>query len=456
MKPDDSKTPRREFLRRCGATAAVGGLGFAFPTIVDRRVLGGAGFVPPSESIRIGFIGVGRGNNPAVGGQGIANLKAIQKEKGAEVVAVCDVDKDHLAKAKTLAESTGRPCLAFADYRRLLDDKSIDAVLISTPDHWHALPMIDACSAGKDIYCEKPLSLTVAEGKAMVQAARKANRIVQTGSQQRSDDRFRLACELARSGYLGKIQTIRISLPKVNFTGPGVPDSAPPPQLDYQTWLGPARERPYNMRRVHYLFRFFWDYSGGQMTNFGAHHLDIAQWALGRDESGPVAIEATARFQKDGWYEVPEQSEIIYTYDDGIKVICDQGGKAGPNVLIEGTKGSIAVSRGKIESTPPEILKEPLKAGDVHLYVSKNHHKNWLDCIKSRALPICDVAIGHRSATVCHLGNIAIRLGRKLTWDPALETIVGDPEAASMLSRPYRSPWHLPEPTAKALAPSRS
>jgi predicted dehydrogenase len=449
----DSQTPRREFLRRCGATVAGG---FAFPMIVDRRVLGGAGFVPPSESVRIGFIGVGRGSD-GKGGQGIANLKAIQKEKGAEAVAVCDVDKDHLAKAKTLAESSGRPCLAFADYRKLLDDKSIDAVLISTPDHWHALPMIDACAAGKDVYCEKPLSLTVAEGKAMVEAARKYKRIVQTGSQQRSDDGFRLTCELVRSGRLGTIKTVRTSLPAVNFKGPGVPDSTPPPTLDYQTWLGPAPERHYNEKRVHYLFRFFWDYSGGQMTNFGAHHLDIAQWALNRDESGPTTIEATAKFQKDGWYEVPERSEIVYTYDDGIKVIVEQGGKAGPNVLFEGTKGTIAVSRGnKIESNPAEIRTMPLKSGDVHLYVSKSHHKNWLDCIQSRELPICDVAIGHRSATVCHLGNIAIRTGRKITWDPKAQEIVGDPEAAAMLARPYRSPWSLSGATARALAPARS
>ncbi len=169
-----------------------------------------------------------------------------------------------------------------------------------------------------------------------------------------------------------------------------------------------------------------------------------------------MSIEGSARYNKDGWFEVPEESQIVYTYDDGIKVYCDQGtGKAGPNVLFEGEKGSIAVSRGKIESNPPEILKEPLKPGDVHLYVSKNHHKNWLDCIQSRELPICDVAIGHRSATVCHLGNISVRLGRKLTWDPVAETIVGDPEAARMLARPYRAPWHLPESTARASAPVR-
>ena len=230
MTPDpetDPKTPRREFLRQWGATAAAGGLGFAFPTVVARHVLGGPQAPAPSDRIRVGFIGVGLGTGTS--GQGMSNLKNIQKEKGVEVVAVCDVDKDHLARAKVLAESTGRPCLAFADYRKLLEDKTIDAVVVSTPDHWHALPTIEACAAGKDVYCEKPLSLTVAEGKAMVEAARNHQRIVQTGSQQRSDDRFRLACELVRSGRLGKIKTVRISLPRVNFAGPAVPDSAPPP-----------------------------------------------------------------------------------------------------------------------------------------------------------------------------------------------------------------------------------
>ncbi|WP_435007002.1 Gfo/Idh/MocA family protein [Tundrisphaera lichenicola] len=432
---------RREFLRRGARAVGVGGIGYAFPMIVNRRVLGGPDVVPPSERIRVGFIGVGR--------QGTANIKAIQKQKAADVVAASDVDQNHLAAARKVAESGGRPCTGHADYRKLLDDQSIDAVLISTPDHWHALTTIDTCAAGKDVYCEKPLGLTIAEGKAMVEAARKAKRIVQTGSQQRSDARFRLACELVRSGRLGKIKSVRTSLPKVNFDGPAVADSTPPPELDYQTWLGPAPERPYNVKHVHYLFRFFWDYSGGQMTNFGAHHLDIAQWGLGRDESGPVSIEGSARYNKDGWFEVPEQSEIVYTYDDGIKLYCNQGMGSGPSVLFEGEKGSISVSRGKIESNPPEILKEPLKTGDVHLYASEDHHKNWLDCIKSRELPICDVAIGHRSATVCHLGNIAARLGRKLNWDPTTETIVGDTEAADMLSRTYRAPWHLPESTAR-------
>lgn len=318
----------------------------------------------------------------------------------------------------------------------------MDAVVVTTPDHWHALITIDACAAGKDVYCEKPLTLTIAEGRAMTNAARKYKRIVQTGSQQRSDDRFRLACELVRSGRIGKVKTVRVGISNVNFKGPSVPDSAPPPELDYQFWLGPAPERPYNTLRVHYNFRFFWDYSGGQMTNWGAHHLDITQWGLGMDDSGPISVEGKARYHKDHWYEVPEWCEATYQYANGVTVICGQGIKGG--TTFEGEKGSIFVNRGVLTSNPPEIIKQELKDSDVHLYVSKNHHANWLECIKTRKLPICDVEIGHRSATVCHLGNIAIRAGRKITWDPQKEVIVGDSEAAAFVNRPYRAPWKLP------------
>ena len=241
----------------------------------------------------------------------------------------------------------------------------------------------------------------------------------------------------------------------ISVAGPAVADSAAPPELDYEFWLGPAPGRPYNAKRVHYLFRFFWDYSGGQMTNFGAHHLDIAQWGLGRDDSGPVEVEATATFNKDGWFEVAETSRIAYTYDDGVKLLCLQGQGKGRSVEFEGERGTIGVWRGGIEASDPEILKAAEGDGRTPLYVSGNHHQNWLDCIKSREKPICDVEIGHRSATVCHLGNIAIRAGRKIAWDPKAEAIVGDDQAAAMLSRPYRTPWKLAEPPAGSTAGSR-
>ncbi len=246
------------------------------------------------------------------------------------------------------------------DYRRLLDRKDIDAVVVTTPDHWHALITIQACQAGKDVYCEKPLSLTVAEGRKMVDAARKHHRIVQTGSQQRSDDRFRLACELVRSGKLGKIQEVLVGIPAVNFRGPAVADSTPPANLDYDVWLGPAPLKPYNEKHVHYNFRFFWDYSGGQMTNFGAHHLDIAQWALGMDSSGPVEIEGTATFDPTHTYEVTRTCRITYTYENGVRVVLGQEQKDIPQaVTFIGSEGRVFVDRKKIESTPRELVHDP-------------------------------------------------------------------------------------------------
>jgi predicted dehydrogenase len=418
---------RREFLKKSGAAAGA----VAFPTIITSQALGAPGVPPASERVLIGHIGVRN--------QGTNNLKALLKN----TIAVCDVDRNVLGAARELAEKGGGKCEAYSDYRKLLENKDIDAVVVTTPDHWHALITIDACAAGKDVYCEKPLSLTIREGQEMVQAARRHNRVVQTGSQQRSDDRFRLACELVRSGRIGKVHTVKVGIPGVNFKGPAVPDAQPPSELDYDFWLGPAPKRPYNEKRVHYLFRFFWDYSGGQMTNFGAHHLDIAQWGLGMDESGPVSAEPVeVRYQKEGWYEVPEFCQVRYRYANGVTMLCGQGYPGG--TTFEGDRGTLFVTRGKLTTDPPELLAEPLGVNDVHLYESKNHHGNWLECIKTRKQPVCDVAVGHRSATVCHLGNIAIRSNRKVTWDPQKEQVVGDAEQAKMVHYAYRSPWKLP------------
>jgi predicted dehydrogenase len=360
-----------------------------------------------------------------------------------DVVAVCDVDAAHLDVARTEASQKTPECKGHRDYRRLLDDKSIDAVVISTPDHWHALPMIHACQAGKDVYCEKPLSLTIAEGKAMVAAAREHGRIVQTGSQQRSDGNFRRACELVRSGCLGKVQTVRVAIANVNFKLAPIPDCPPPPELDYAFWLGPAPLRPYNPHRVHYNFRFFWDYSGGQLTNWGAHHLDIAQWGLGTDDTGPLTIEAEARYHKDGWYEVPEWCEVVYKYANGATVICGQSERGG--ATFEGENGSISVDRKMLSSKPEALIDSAKPEAEVQLYRSDDHHLNWLDCIRSRELPICDVEIGHRSATVCHLGNIAIRSRSRVQWEPSKQEILGDAKLAAMAARPYRLPWSLPK-----------
>lgn len=418
-----SRVTRRSFLR----TGLAGGAFLGLPAGVYQAALRADG-AKPSERVRVASVGVG--------GQGKGNLKAVIKN----VVAVCDVDSSHLASAAAELEKAGTKPVTAADYRKLLDRKDVDAVLISTPDHWHALPTIHACQAGKDVYCEKPLTLFVAEGRAMVKAARDNKRIVQTGSQQRSSKGFRQACELVRNGAIGAIKTVKVGLPGPNFKGPPVADSTPPAALDYEFWLGPAPKRPYNEKRVHYLFRFFWDYSGGQQTNFGAHHLDIAQWALGMDESGPASVEGAATFNANKWFETPETAKLVYRYASGVTLLCSLGKGGYPDgVTFEGEKGTIHVNRGGM--TPKELANAP--TGDVKLYVSNNHHANWLDCVKTRKLPICDVEIGHRSATVCHLGNIALRIGRKVAWDPAKEEIVGDKEAAAMLSRPYREPWKL-------------
>ncbi len=426
-----TRSNRRTFLKEAA-------LGVALPTIVSRSVLAGSKEGAPSDRINVASIGVRN-----QGGGNLGRLLDKRFAKTARVVAVCDVDADVLAAAKARVDKSGQgACQAYGDYRQLLANKDIDAVVVSTPDHWHGLITVDACHAGKDVYCEKPLSLTIADGQAMVKAARETKRIVQTGSQQRSDEGFRRACELVRNGKLGKIHTVRCGIAKVNIKGERVPDSDPPPELDFDFWLGPAPQVPYNAQHVHYNFRFFWDYSGGQMTNWGAHHLDIAQWGLGTDETGPISIEGTARYNQEGLFEVPEWCEAIHHYASGVKLIVGQGERGG--TTFEGDRGTLHVDRKGFTCTPEALANSPESAGDIQLYQSNDHFGNWFDCIKSRELPICDVAIGHRSASVCHLGNIAIRTGRKLSWDPAQEQFVGDDQANAMLRRPYRAPWSNP------------
>lgn len=436
---------RRDFLRTTRNTAVGAGVGLAFPSLFLNRTKAATGD-NPSELVRVGVIGTG--------GQGNSNINAIIKN----TVAVCDVDKAHLESTKARVEkANGTTVEAFSDYRQLLDQKGIDAVLVATPDHWHALTAADALVAGKDVYCEKPMTLTIEEGKVLVALARKHKRVFQNGSQQRSDAKFIKGCEYIRNGRIGKVKRVLVGLPGVNYLErakpPTVPDSEPPAELNYNFWLGPAPYRPYNKYRVHYLFRFFWDYSGGQMTNWGAHHLDIAQWALGMDESGPVSAEAQAKFNAEKLYETPQTFHITYTYANGTVIECNSGeNKYKMGATFEGEKGTIYVNRGALTFAPEELEEEALKETDVRLYPDfKNyararsaHHANWLDCIKTRKLSVCDVAIGHRSATVCHLGNIAVMTGKKIQWDPAKQEIVGGPITAKQLAYPYRAPWKLP------------
>lgn len=412
---------RRRFLKSAAAASAV----FSAPYFVPRSAFGA------NERVVTGHIGVKN--------QGMANLNRGFMQNAA---VLCDVDTKVLAAAVATCEKAGRKVETCGDYREMLDRNDIDAIVVTTPDHWHARMTIDACRAGKDVYCEKPLSLTVREGRKMVEAARAANRVVQTGSQQRSDARFRTACEYVRSGRLGKIKQVLVGIPGPNHPGAPVPDSDPPPELNFAMWLGPAPERPYNVKRVHYNFRFFWDYSGGQMTNFGAHHIDIAQWGLDMDESGPLEVGGTATFHPEKWHEVTETCRMTYKYPNDVELIVGQKQQDIPGgVTFVGTEGKIFVDRKKIESSTPELLSTPLGSGDVRLYESKNHYQNFLECVASRKKPVCDIEIGHRTAIACHLGNISARLGRTVRWDAKAETIIGDDEAAAMLDRPHREPW---------------
>jgi predicted dehydrogenase len=430
-----TRQTRRRFLQTTATASAI----FAAPYFIPARAFGA------NERVNLGFIGV---KNRGL--QNMDGFNVLAKDGGklnCTAAALCDVDSHVLASAAARVEKAGNKPQVDGDYRRMLDRKDIDAIVVSTPDHWHALMAIDACRAGKDVYCEKPLTLFVTEGRRMVEVARETGRIMQTGSQQRSDDRFRQACELVRNGKLGQIKSVLVGIPKPNFPplAKAVPDSDPPSELNYDLWLGPAPLRPYNANRVHYNFRFFFDYSGGQMTNFGAHHLDIAQWGMGMDDTGPVAIEGTGTFPPEKHLcEVTNTCRVTYTCANGVQIILGQQQKDIPDsVTFIGEKGKIHVTRQKITADPPELLKTELTSSDIRLPVSKDHYANFLNCIKSRERPICDVEIGHRTATVCHLGNISLRLGRKIQWDPAKEQIVGDADAAAMLTRPYREPWKL-------------
>ncbi len=393
--------------------------------------------------IRMGAIGTGS--------RGLAVMEDAQK-RGAKFVAICDVDARHradaVAKLKKLGqESSVEP---YNDFRELLDRKDIDAVTVVTPDHWHALIAIEAMKHGKDIYCEKPLTLTIEEGQAMVKVARAKKPVFQTGSQQRSDRRFHLACELVRNGRLGKIQTVETRIGDNPEEGP-FPTTDPPTGLDWDFWLGQTPEVDYVERRCHYEFRWWYEYSGGKVTDWGAHHNDIAQWGLGMDGSGPVQVESTClwpRHREPNCYNCPPHFNITYTYGkdastycDGTRLICTSGGENG--VKFNGEGGWIFVSRGTITASEPKILNEPLPSDAVRLYKSDDHMRNFLNCVKTREKPICDIEVGFRSVTVCHLGNISLRLGRTLKWDPVKERFFGDALANEMISRKPRSPWKL-------------
>jgi predicted dehydrogenase len=394
----------------------------------------------PNSRLGIGFIGMGRMNAGHLGG--------FLGNKDVQVLAVCDVDTTRREAAKKTVETryaaavkdgTYKGCAAYNDFRELIARKDIDAVVIATPDHWHTIPCLEALKAGKDIYCEKPLTLTVHESKILIDAVRKTERVFQTGSQQRSGKEFFTACSLVRSGRIGKIKTVN-----VNVGSPSkacdLPEEAAEPGLDWNFWLGPAPMRAYHSvlspRGVHTHFpnwRLYREYSGGMMTDWGAHHFDIAQWGLGMDESGPVEIIPPA--------DPRSGKGLKFLYANGVEVVHGPGG----GVQFIGENGEITVNRGKLESKPDTIIKEPLTDKDAKLYQSPSHTRDWLNCIRSRKRPICDVEVGARSVAVCHLGNIGYWTGKRFRWDPAAWKVVGDePEVTKWLDRERRDPWKLP------------
>jgi predicted dehydrogenase len=437
---------RRSFVKTVAAAVAGG----VAPSILNGK---------PGERLRLGFIGVGN--------RGDQLLDAFLKHQDMQVAAICDVYRPYLEAAARKAG--GSPAL-FSDHRALLDSKEVDAVVIATPDHWHALMTIDACRAGKDVYIEKPLALTIAEGRKMVEAARRADRVVQVGIQRRSSEVCRRAAELVRSGGLGKV-TVAKSYHVLNETPPGIGKGAPgepPAGLDWDRWLGPAPAVPYSPTRAHYKFRWFYDYSGGQLTNFGTHYLDQIQWSLGK--SAPRSVTAVGgKLAIDDDREIPDTMEVIWMYEGGTLVTFSQynatgapSNAKGSEMEFRGSLGTLYLGYQGLEVVPEKVRLHPVPARsplDRHppegtetriqpfqlagRLEDADHARDFLDCVKSRKRPACDIETGHRSTTATLLGNIALRMGRTLEWDAEAERVTNCPEANRFLVREYRAPWKI-------------
>ena len=397
--------------------------------------------VAPKDGDRLRVALIGCGGR----GRGIAQSAA----RFGDITAVCDVDEQQLGEAKRIWPDAATS----KDFRHITDDPNIDVVVCGTVDHWHTLVSIAAMRAGKDVYCEKPLTLTIDEGKHLVRVAKETNRILQTGSQQRSDARFRLACELVRNQRVGKLKQVDVFLPQGRREGP-FQSAKIPNRFDWNMWQGSTRERDYIPERTHVTFRYWWEYSGGTMTDWGAHHNDIALWGLGLEDSGPVRVSGRPLVEMipDGFTAASEYA-VEYTYANGVKHRChstpanawngmvlDSDGQQ-HGVRFIGSDGWIWVTRGSIEASDPEMLVEPLPASAERLDASDDHMGNFFDCLKSREQPVCNAEVGHRSVSVCHLGVIAMRLGRELQWDPNAETFVNDADADQWIRREMRQPW---------------
>lgn len=424
---------RRKFLKRA-SVAAAGVAGF--PYLIPASALGKDGSVAPSDRLVIGVIGTG--------GQGMSDLRGFLNKDEAQVVAVCDVDTEHRNRARdTVNEKYGnRDCAAYNDFREVIERSDIDAVLLALPDQWHAITAIMAARAGKDIHAQKPLAYNISEGRAIVNAVARYGVVWQTGSQQRSDWKFRFACELVRNGRIGKVDTVKVGLPNRNSIRGNDTQPAPVPAgFDYDMWLGPAPWAPYNPGRCHWNFRWISDYSGGQITDWAGHHCDIAQWGLGTELTSPVEIEGTGVFPRTGLHDTVENYRFTCKYAEGFTMIV--AGALPQGVRFEGSDGWVFVSRRKIDAHPKSLLTSVIGPDEIQLYKSDDHKQNFLDCVRTRSRTVAPVEVAHRSIMIGHLGVIALKLGRKVKWDPGKERFINDPEADRLLSRPMRSPWHL-------------
>lgn len=450
---------RRQFLQHSAAGitgASLATLGaedvIAAPALSQDRVAGA------NRRIRVGLIGCG--------GMGNGDLRDMLR-LGAQVVALCDVDDEQTAKTRESVEKNfnQKPELITRDFRRVLERKDIDAVIVATPDHWHALPTVQACQAGKDVYVEKPLSLTIAEGRVMVDVARRTSRVVQMGTQQRSATHYAEAVDYVKSGQLGKIRLVK-TWAYQDWMGniPVLPDSAPPASVDYDFWLGPAPKRPFNKNRFHFNFRWFYDYSGGLMTDWGAHMIDIANWGMGV-KAPRAALSVGGKFGfPDNAEETPDTQQALWEFD-GFSMLWEHATAMGQGpfmrdhgVAFHGNNGILVVDRGGWEVYPETETKQRKKtyrmtgaprrnAGgeDYHLL----HVKDFLDCMDSRKRPRSDVEVGHDSMIACHLANIAFRVGRRVNWDVERERVVNDAEAQKLAAKEYRAPWKLTEQLSK-------
>jgi len=441
---------RRQFLKHSAAFAGV----FGCPVIVPSSVLGQARPGVPSNRVVLGCIGLGI--------QGMGNMRAFRGNPEVQVVAVCDVHENQRSQAKrAVDEAYGNgDCAAYKDSRELMVRKDIDAVQITTPDHWHPLVALEAARQRKHMYCEKPIGWSVRAAQAVQKAVQESGVVFQFGTQQRSGGKFRLACELVRNGKIGQLKTILVGVPG-SWTCPSQPTEPVPKELDYDLWLGPAplapycyqRCRPWTEKEGWSIWYCISDYCMGMIGNWGVHHLDIAQWGNGTDLSGPVEIEGTGTVPQGMLTDAATRWQVENRYANGVTLVhmddetsrkhpLQQGGH-GHGVMFIGTEGWVHVDRERMDAQPKSLLKAAIGPNEVHLFKSDNHHANFIDAVKGRSKPAAPIDIAVRSDALCHLQQMAIKLKRRLRWDPAQEVFVGDDEANRMLDRPMRAPWKL-------------